>query len=376
MLFFKTNNRGNRMDNKHLAVMMRNSAEKFAGETAIRGKVDGQWVGTTYNEMQGIINNLASGLLEMNVRAGEMVGIFSANRPEWPIVDFAVLSLRGVMVPIYGTNTAKQAAYIINDASLRIVFAGDQEQYDKLKSVFDECASLKTIIALQDSINISGDDSIYYSELLKKGEAAGRTSDIEATLEEAKSDELCTLIYTSGTTGDPKGVMLRHDNFAHQIRAVNAHFNVSKDDKSLCFLPLSHVYERAWSYCVFACGAENNYLDDTTKILEYLAEVRPTAMVSVPRLYEKIYSTVHDRLEKGPAVKRALFNFAFRNGHKYAYKKKDKKFIGPWLGFKHAVADKLVLSKMRDVVGGDKNFFSAGGLHSQRTLKSSSFQRD
>lgn len=362
MLLFEYNYWGIRnMDNQHLAVMIRNSAEKNSDKTAIRSKVDGQWKGNSYSEMVNFIDALASGLLELNVEPGEMVGIFSANRPEWPVVDFSVLSVRGVTVPIYGTNTAKQAAYIINDASIRILFVGDQGQYDKVKSVMGECSSLKIIVAVQDSMTISGDESMYYSDLLKKGEEGKRTEDIKKLLEAADPEELCTLIYTSGTTGDPKGVMLKHSNFAHQIRAVDAHFNVTSEDKSLCFLPLSHVYERTWSYCVFNYGAENNYLDDTTKILEYLGDVRPTAMVSVPRLYEKIYATVHDRLERGSGIKRALFNFAFRNGKKYAYKKYEKKFIGPWLGFKHAIADKLVLSKMRDVVGGKKNFFSAGG---------------
>lgn len=349
------------MDNKHLAVMVRNSADKHAGESAIRGKIDGQWVSRTYGEMQTMIDNLASALLEMDVKPEEKVGIFSANRPEWAVADFAVLSLRGITVPIYGTNTEKQAAYIINDASLRIVFAGDQVQYDKLKAVIDDCPTFKIIIALTDDINISDEGSYHFSECLKKGEAAGRKSDIEKILADAGSEELATLIYTSGTTGDPKGVMLTHENFDSQFRAIDERFAIGPKDRSLCFLPLSHAYERTWSYYIFRQGAVNNYIEDPGKIVEYMPDVNPTAMVSVPRLFEKIYATVQEGLQSASPVKKALFNWATRVGLKYQYRKRDGKMVGPLLGFNHALADKLVLSKIRNVVGGEKNFFSAGG---------------
>jgi len=349
------------MENQHLALMIRKSIETYSERSALRAKVNGVWQATSYRELGQKIDALAGALLGLNVKKGEMVGIFSGNKPEWPICDFAILSIRGVTVPIYGTNTAKQAEYIIDDASIRLCFAGDQVQYDKLKFVIKKSKSLKKIIAMDNKIKISDDDSLYFSDLLKKGAENPRTGDIRALLNTATSDDLATLIYTSGTTGDPKGVMLAHSNFAHQLRAVDAGFNITEKERSLCFLPLSHVYERSWSYVVFSHGGENNYLEDTKKILEYLSEVRPTAMVSVPRLYEKIYSTVHDRLEKGSAVKRALFHWSFNAGQNYANRKKDKKFVGPLLGIRHAIADKLVLSKMRDVVGGPKNFFSAGG---------------
>ncbi len=137
-----------------------------------------------------------------------------------------------------------------------------------------------------------------------------------------------TLIYTSGTTGDPKGVILTHSNFFNQFRAIDAEFNVGTDDVSLCFLPLSHAYEKTWSYYVFRNGVENNYVYDPKKIVEFMAEVRPTAMVSVPRLYEKIYSTVFDRLEKAPALRQKLFKWALKTGKKYAFRKKIKKSQG------------------------------------------------
>ena len=198
-------------------------------------------------------------------------------------------------------------------------------------------------------------------DFLEHGRQSSRDTEVDKKIASGQTDEIATLIYTSGTTGDPKGAVLTHANFFNQFATLDERFNVGTRDKSLCFLPLSHAYERTWSYYIFRCGAENNYIASPKDIVTYMPDVKPTCMVSVPRLYEKIYATVYDRLEKAPANKRKIFNWALGVGREYAYKKKDKKFICPVLKVKHALADKLVLSNIRAVVGGPKNFFSAGG---------------
>jgi long-chain acyl-CoA synthetase len=172
---------------------------------------------------------------------------------------------------------------------------------------------------------------------------------------------VATLIYTSGTTGEPKGAVLTHANFFHQFRAIDERFHVGPRDRSICFLPLSHVYERLWSYYVFRSGAENHYLADPKDVVACMPAIRPTAMVSVPRLYEKICAGILDRIGKASAPRRALFRWAMAVGKEYQYRKKEKRPVGPLLALRHRAADALVLSRIRDVVGGEKNFFSCGG---------------
>ncbi len=356
------------MNNRHLAVMIREVAARFPERIALQIRKDGKLISTSYAELIQRVNALAFALAGLGVKQGANVGIFSANRPEWAIADFSILTLRAVTVPIYGTNTGKQAEYIINDASVSVIFAGDQEQYDKVKSYMNDLSPLKKIIAMDDSIQLSGEDSFYMSSLISQGIGAG-SGEVVESLTGAEADELCSIIYTSGTTGDPKGVMLSHNNFYHQIESINANFNLSENDRSLAFIPLSHVYERAWSYVVFSNGAQNNYCDDLKKVLEAMKDVKPTAMVSVPRLYEKIYAAVTDRLERGGLAKRTIFKLALWIGRRYNSRRFKNRWISPFLRFRYSIADSLILSKIRDVVGGDKNFFSAGGAPLSRDIE-------
>lgn len=349
------------MDNEYIGMMVRNSVKKYSNAVAMRYKEKDQWKEITYAELGQKIRDTAKALLEYEVKEGEMVGVFAQNMPEWSIADFGILSVRGVSVPIYATNTGKQAEYIINDAEIRVLFVGDKGQYEKIMSFIDTSKYLKKVIVFDETAQLKGNHSIHFKDFLDLGKKSTKDSTIDERTERGTVDDIATLIYTSGTTGDPKGAILTHGNFAHQFRAIDERFSISVGDRSLCFLPLSHAYERTWSYYVFRSGAENNYLADQKKIVEVMPDVRPTAMVSVPRLYEKIYAAVFDKLKKAPPAKAKLFMWAIGIGKNYQYKKKDKKFIGPWLALRHAVADALVLKKIRDVVGGPKKFFSAGG---------------
>ena len=349
------------MNNEHLAVMIRKSVETYDDKTAMRYKKGNIWEKISYKAMGEMIDAIAKGLLEYGINALDMVGIFSENRPEWAVADFGILSVRGVTVPIYATNTVQQVEYVINDAKLKIIFAGTQSHYDKIFSLMGKSEFLEKIIVFDESVHINGENSIFLKDFIKIGKESKKKDELEARLKNAELTDLASLIYTSGTTGDPKGVMLNHENFTFQFKALDTSFNIGQKDKSLCFLPLSHAYERSWSYYVYRSGAENNYLSDPKKVIEYLGDVRPTAMVSVPRLYEKIYATVYDRIEKASGIKRKLFNWAIKTGSKYHYRKKDNLLIGPGLKIKYILADKLILSKLRDIVGGPKNFFSAGG---------------
>lgn len=349
------------MYKQHLAHMIFDSAQTYAHETAMRIQVDGQWQSRSYREMGDTIRQIARALLALGVQPGDRIGIFAQNRPEWTLVDFAILSIRAVSVPIYATNTKHQAAYIIDDTEMAIIFTGDQENYDKIQAVRSSLPRLKTIIAFDEKVVIGGAESQHFSQFLNLGRDQSHDAEIDARLATAVADELATIIYTSGTTGEPKGVMLTHGNILHQFKAMQGQFHVGPGDRSLCFLPLSHVYERTWSFYIFQCGAENNYLVNPKEVIAAMAEVKPTVMVSVPRLYEKIYAAAIHGLEQGSAVKKKLFNWAVGVGRRYQYQVKDQGAAGGWLALQHQLADKLVLSKVRAVVGGSKNFFSAGG---------------
>jgi len=350
------------MEQRHLADMIAQSCRQHADRVAMRTKSPGGWQAITYRELGDRIQRLAASLIAMGVKAGDRVGIFSQNCAEWAIADFGIQTVDAVTVPIYATNTAGQAEYIVRDAGIKVLFVGDADQYAKITSFADRHGLLEHIVRfdLPEATSQDGKRTHSFGDLLASAPSLNAAPRSERRPSDT-SCQLASIIYTSGTTGDPKGVMLSHGNFFHQIDAVKAHFQVSPADRSLCFLPLSHVYERSWSYLVFHQGAQNHYIQNPREVLQALGEVRPTAMVSVPRLYEKIYAAVMDRLEKAPPLRRRLFDWAIGIGRQWANARRADRKPGNRLALEHWLADRLVLCKIRAIVGGDKNFFSAGG---------------
>jgi long-chain acyl-CoA synthetase len=356
------------MNSQHLAVMIAQRAQQFAPQSAMRMYRENEQSDTTaalgpaltYGEMHARIRAIARALISLGVQPGDRIGIFAPNYPEWTLADFGILSVRAVPVPIYATNTQHQAAYIINDTEMTLLFVGDQETYDKVQAIRHQAPSLQTVIAFAGETSLTASD-YHLSQILQLGADTGLDEALNGRLAEASAEELATIIYTSGTTGEPKGVMLTHANIFHQFKALQGHFHVGPGERSLCFLPLSHIYERAWSCFIFYSGAENTYLVDPKTVIAGMQAVKPTVMVSVPRLYEKIYATAHHNLEQGSAFKQKLFHWAIGVGLRYQYHRRDGQPIGPALALQHRLADRLVLRKIRAIVGGPKNFFSAGG---------------
>ncbi len=357
------------MAQKHLAAMIGDSCRRHHQDNAMRYKSGGTWQAITYGELGEKIQQVSNALIALGIQSGDMVGIFSQNCPEWAMADFGILGAGAVTVPIYATNTAEQAEYIVRDADMKAIFVGDADQLAKVQSFAAKYADLKTIVIF-DAAAANHDDAVMTFEALKaRGTGDEHTEESARRIRQTDPESLATLIYTSGTTGEPKGVMLTHDNFFHQIEAVDAKFDVGPADRSLCFLPLSHVYERSWSYYVFNCGAQNYYIQNPREVLQYFSEVRPTAMVSVPRLYEKIYGAVMDKLEKASPGKRRLFDWALAVGRRQAEARQAGSSPGLGLRLTHSLADRLVLSKLREIVGGDKNFFSAGGAPLSKNIE-------
>ncbi len=344
------------MTARHLAKKVRERIRLTPELPAMGFEAGGRIENISYGELGMRIDAVASWLIDAGVERGDRVGIFAANSPEWSISDLAILTVGAVTVPIYATNTGAQAVHIAKDAGAIAVFAGDAEQRDKLQPLRAN-GMLRRVVVFERGAAQPEEGIVAFDELL----AHPASPRVAARLAATSESDLAALIYTSGTTGEPKGVMLTHANMVSQFDALERSFDVSQLDRSLCFLPLSHAYEHTWSFYVFIKGAQIVYLADPKRIIEVMQQVRPTCMVSVPRLYEKIYATAGYRLSLASPRKRALFEWARRVGSEVGYRRKRGESVGALLAAKHAVADALVLRKIRDLVGGPKNFFSSGG---------------
>jgi len=347
---------------KNLVNLILSRVPRFKDQVALKHKPEESWISYTWQEFGDTIESAARALIDHGISKGDMVGIFAHNRAEWSIADAAVLAVRAVDVPVYGTNSAEEAEYIINDAGIKLIFVGDQEQYDKVAEVFKKCRTLEKIIAFDRRIDFSLSESEYFDDFLEKGRQSKSDPELKSRIESIDIEDLVTLIYTSGTTGNPKGTMLSHRNFFAMIYSTNVYFpNVKPGHVSMALLPMSHVFERAWTYGVFTNGKENHYCRDPKELLDFYAEVRPHFGCTVPRIWEKIYGTIYDRLETASPAKQKLFHWAVDTAKKVYFKKEDKAFVSPLLSLKHFIAKVLVLKKVQQIVGGRNISFNCGG---------------
>ena len=344
------------MPHDHLVRMMRRRIVETPDAVAMRHRTSGSWQPITYAALGTHVDAVASSLIDGGVAPGDRVAIFAPNSPWWTIADLAILTARAIPVPVYATSPAAAAAHILRDAGVRVVFAGGAEPYAALAGVRESCG-LARVVVFDADVALANAGDCHLSVLLAHPIAPG----LDERLAGLSAEDVATIVYTSGTTGEPKGVVLTHANLLTQFRALDAHFRVGPGDRSLSFLPLSHAYERTWTWYVLLKGAENYYLDDPKRVGEAMQEVRPTCMVSVPRLYEKVHATVRHRVAQGSAVQKRLFAWALDVGGRFHDARARGRRVGPTLRLQHAVADRLVLHRIRDAVGGPKNVFSAGG---------------
>ena len=306
---------------------------------------------------------IARHLLALNIGVQDNVGLFAQNSMNWSLVDLAALQIRAVTVPLYATSSVEQSAYIINDANISVLFVGAQEQYKIACQLPPLCPQLTTIIALDDAIELidSGNVvSMHLSEFMAFSQTQYQ-AELDTRIAAHNLSDLFTIIYTSGTTGEPKGVMLDYYNMASQLYLHDKRLKLTPDDVSLSFLPLSHVFERAWSFYVMHTGALNVYLTDTNLVKEALIDVKPTVMCAVPRFYEKVYSAVQAKVSKASFLRKTLFQWAISVGKsrmKALTKEKSPSLINR---VTYPLADKLVLSKIRQGIGGKIRFMPAAG---------------
>ena len=352
-------------ENKTLACLMLKKAEEFADFDILTHKVKGKWVSLKWKDFAEQICAVAKALIEMDIlHPGEMGGIFSANRAEWAIADLGILSIRAVSVPIYATNSVEEALHIVNDAEIRILFVGDQEQYNRAKKVIADNAFLKKIVAFDRDIKITGEDSMYFDELLAVGRRAPQDATLQERLNTANPDDRLTLIYTSGTTDTPKGAVHTHRTFMSGIYPSSMRFpHTGPQHVSLAILPLSHIFERMWSYGCMSVGIRIAYCSDPKQFLEVMTDIKPHFMTSVPRIWEKVYGSIHEGLKTAPLIKQKMFTWAERVAIEVYRNKATGKASNKLLLAQHTLADALVMKKVRKTLGSERcDTYHVGGV--------------
>jgi len=300
-------------------------------------------------------------MVEHGIEAGDRVAILSENRYEWAVIDLALQIIGGINVSLYTTLPPAQCEYILKDSEAKLFFASTGIQVKKAIKVFNNCEHLNRVVAI-DRPRVEEYMDEPYVTLYERVMAEGmklypkHEEEINERIKAIEPEDLATLIYTSGTTGKPKGAMLTHRNIVSNIKAAHQHIDIYESDRCLSFLPLCHAFERtAGYYAMMAGGAEIFYAESVDTVAKNMTEVHPTIIISVPRLFEKIYNLVTKSVEEGTAVKQKIFNWAFNVGRKYADGKRGL------VSLQKNLADKLVFDKLKERTGGNIRFFVSGG---------------
>ena len=322
-------------------------------ETIAQFKAGSEWKPITAKQMYGRVRALAATLQSWGIGKGDRVALVGENRWEWPLVDFSVLAIGAVDVPLYQTLTPEQMVYILNDSGAKALFVSNKDQFDKLLKVADQVKTVEHVV-IWDDVEVSGAQKL--SELLKNApELEERDQDFEALMRSVKPEDLASIIYTSGTTGDPKGVALTHDNMASNLRHSTDGLNIVKGDSSISFLPLSHALARHLDYAMFAHEAVISYLPKFDDLPNAMKAVRPTIFLAVPRVFEKVRQAVEGRA-KGFQKKVLLWALAQGAGQKEAVAQ--GRTPGS-LGWK--LANYLVYGKVKEAFGGNVKLYVSGG---------------
>ena len=347
-----------------MAAIFQNRVEELGEKVCVAYKNShSTYENISWNEMNKMVRNLSSFLISQGIKSGDKVALFSPNRYEWWVADLAILSVGAVNVPIYATNSALEAKYIMENSDSVMCFTGEKEHTDKVLEVKKDLPGLGAVISFDTFGNTAG-EVMDLKTAMKQGEEAGNTDAFEERISSIKPADMATIIYTSGTTGDPKGVMLSHHNF---IANVNQLYSVDpelfkEEHTLLSFLPLSHSFERTVGYySALNAGKTVAFAEDFSRILSNFQEVRPTLIVSVPRLYEKIHAGIVAKVSQAPFIKRMLFAWAMYLAKKnlpYICDDLPRKGL---FAFQYNLADKIIFSKLKAGLGMDRLRFALSG---------------
>lgn len=347
-----------------LPVIFRRTVDRQPDAVAMAHKTGDQWQTISYRSFLQQVDTLAAALVDIGILVHDRVCLLSANRPEWLLADQAILATGAANVPIYPTLTAPQIRYLLQDSGARALFVSDPVQYAKVVEVAAETPQLAHIVLMSGEAPAQAPITTEtWAAFLARGEAAAERTraEREARLARIAPEDTASIIYTSGTTGEPKGAMLTHRNIVSNHETIIPLVDIRATDANLSFLPLSHVFERVVYYAFISAGARINFAESIEKVRDNLAEVCPTFLVSVPRVLEKIRAGALDKAEKAPPLRRRIFHWAFDVARTARTDRERLGGLSPFTMMQLSIADKLVFSKIRAVLGGRLRYCISGG---------------
>ena len=356
------------MSQTRFSVLIHQQAKKYGDRVALKHRdyKTNTWIPITWNQFSEIVFTVSNALIEMGVNVQENIGVFTQNKPESLFMDFGAFGVRAVTVPLYATSSEAQVHYILEDAQIRYLFVGEQQQYDVAFRVMALSTTLKQIIVFDRDVKLDARDetTIYMDEFLAKGKARQHQAEVEKRTSESDTSDLMNILYTSGTTGESKGVMLDHAGYESVMDAHCERFpGLGENDVVINFLPFTHVFERAWSCWCLCVGAELNINLRPQDIQMTIKEVRPTAMCSVPRFWEKVYAGVNEVIAGATGVKKTLMQDAIKVGREHNVNYVCKGKTPPvWLHLKYKFYEKTIYSVLKKTLGLDRGaFFPTAG---------------
>ncbi len=351
----------------HLSVLIHEQAKKYKDRAALTFQMFGSktWRTVSWNQFSLRVKQVSNALLNIGVKPQEKIAVFSQNCVQYLYTNFGAYGVRAVTIPFYATSSEQQIQFMVNDAGVRFIFVGEQDQYDKAHRIFPLCHSLERIIVFDRSVRISTHDTtaLYFEDFIALGEKLPRQTEVEALWREANDDDLCDILYTSGTTGDSKGVMLTYGQYAAALKANDEYVDVSDCDDVINFLPYTHIFERGWSYLCLSEGARLIINTNPHDIQEAMRQTHPTCMCSVPRFWEKVYQAVLDKIDHASPMQQRLFRHALEVGRRYNIDYLSRGKRPPLtLTLEYKMLDKAILRLVRNQIGLTRpNIFPTAG---------------